>query len=362
MKRSLAALAAVLTALVIFAFPCSAEFGTDELYDALPDDVRGELEDSGITVHGGTEKLSVGDIWERIVSALTGNADKPVKMFAAVIAVILLASLISGLNDAAGGMSGVCSLVTSVSAAAVISAYLGDIMETARTAFTAASDFMLTYVPVLAGVAAVGGHTSSAAVYSSVTLTAIQVLSRLTSSVIIPLTGCIIGITAAAGADPDLKLERLCEGIKKFVIWGLGLIMTLFLGILSVQSIITASADNAGMKALKFTVSSSVPFVGGAVSDALATVSGSLSVLRSGTGGFGIAAVVMMLLPPVVTVLLYKFLLFAAGVISDLFGCGAAGKIIKSGENAMSVILAALACMLVFMTVSSAVLLVFCRS
>lgn len=362
MKRFLAALAAVLTALIVLAPQCYAEFGTDELYGALPDEAREELEDSGITVDGGTEKLSIGDIWEQIVSAFTENADKPLRMFAAVIAVVLLTSLISGVSDTAGGGSGVYTLVTSVSAAAVISAYLGDIIDTARTAFTAVSDFMLTYVPVLAGVAAAGGHTASAAVYSSVTLTAIQVLSRLTSAVIIPLTGCIIGITAASGADPDLKLDRLCEGIKKFVIWGLGLIMTLFLGILSVQSIITASADNAGMKALKFAVSSAVPFVGGAVSDALSTVSGSLSVLRSGIGGFGIAACVVMLLPPVVTALLYKFLLFAAGVISDLFGCGAAGKIIKSGENAMSVILAALACFFVFMTVSSAVLLAFCRS
>ena len=362
MKLFIAALTAVLTALIVFAAPCSAEFGTDELYAALPDETRDELEEGGITVNGGAENLSVGYIWDKIVSALTENADKPLRMFASVTAVVLLASLISGVSDAAGGMTGVCTLVASLSATVIISAYLCDIIDTARTAFGAASDFMLTYVPVLAGVAAVGGHTASAAVYSSVTLTAIQVLSRITSSVIIPLTGCIIGLTAASGADPDLKLDRLCEGIKKFVIWGLGLIMTLFLGILSVQSIITASSDNAGMKALKFTVSSSIPFVGGAVSEALSTVAGGMSILRSGIGGFGIASCVLMMLPPLVTALLYKFLLFAAGVISDLFGCGAAGRMIKSGENAMSVILAALACFFVFMTVSSAVLLAFCRS
>ena len=221
---------------------------------------------------------------------------------------------------------------------------------------------MLAYIPVLAGVTAAGGHTASAAVFSAVALTAIQVLSRVISSVVIPLAGCIIGITAAGSIDPDLNLDWLCEGIKKFVVWGLGLIMTLFLGLLSVQSLITASADNAAMKTLKYAVSSAVPIVGGAVSDALSTVSGSISLLKTGIGGFGIAAVVCMLLPPVVTVLMYKFLLFAAGVISDLFGCTGTGKIIKSGENVMTVILAALVCVLVFITVASAMLLMFCRS
>ncbi|MBP5604605.1 MAG: hypothetical protein J6X60_03560, partial [Ruminiclostridium sp.] len=216
--------------------------------------------------------------------------------------------------------------------------------------------------PVLAGVAAAGGHTASAAVYSSVTLAAIQILSRITSAVIIPLTSCMIGITAAGSIDPELNLDRLAEGIKKLITWGLGLIMTLFLGVLSVQSIITASADNAAMKTLRFVVSAAVPIVGGSVSEALSSVSGSISILRSGIGGFGIAAGAFMLLAPAVTALCCKFLLFAAGVLSDLFGCAPAGKIIRSGENVMSVVLAALACIFLFITVSSAVLLVFCRS
>ncbi|MBR5088329.1 MAG: hypothetical protein IK093_02770, partial [Ruminiclostridium sp.] len=294
---------------------------------------------------------------------IADNADKPLRMFASVTAVILLASLLAGVSDAAGGMStGVYALVTSASAAVVISVSLGDIIGTAETAFTAVSDFMLAYIPVLGGVAAAGGHTGSAAVFSSVTLTAIQVLSRLISAVVIPLTSCIIGITAAGSVDPELRLDRLCEGIKKLVIWGLGLIMTLFLGILSVQSIITASADNAAMKTIKFAVASAVPIVGGAVSEALSTVSGSIALLKSGIGGFGIAAGACLMLPPILTALCYRFLLFAAGVVSDLFGCDAAGRIIKSGENVMSVVLAALVCVFTFVTVSSAVLLAFCRS
>ena len=124
MKLFIAALTAVLTALIVFAAPCSAEFGTDELYAALPDEARDELEEGGITVNGGAENLSVGYIWDKIVSALTENADKPLRMFVSVIAVVLLASLISGVSDATGGMTGVCTLVASLSATVIISAYL----------------------------------------------------------------------------------------------------------------------------------------------------------------------------------------------------------------------------------------------
>jgi hypothetical protein len=45
------------------------------------------------------------------------------------------------------------------------------------------------------------------------------------------------------------------------------------------------------MKAVKFTVSGGVPFIGGAVGDALGVVNGSVAVLKSTTGAFGILAV-----------------------------------------------------------------------
>ncbi len=360
MIRRILPLLAAFLAVIMLTVSCSAEYGTDELYGAVPDEVRDTLEDSGITPAGGVENISLTDILGYIAGLVTENIEKPLKLFGSVLAVVLLSSLMSGMSTAAA--SKVYPLVTSASAAVMITAYLGDVIGTAQTAFKAATDFMLAYIPVIAGVTAIGGHQASAALFSTVTLTAIQLLARLTSAVIIPLTGCMLGITAAGSVDPDLKLDRLSEGIKKFVVWGLGLIMTLFLGILSVQSIITASADNAAMRTLKFAVSSAVPIVGGAVSEAMSTVSGSIALLKNGIGGFGIAAGACLLAPHVIAVLCCKLALFAAGVVSDLFGSAETGRIIKSGENAMTVITAALSCFFVFITVSSAILLAFCRS
>lgn len=349
--------------IAMLCFVSGAHFAADELYDALPADTAEMLDENGITPDGGAGSVPVSDIFGTIAGLVRDNAGKPLKMFGTVTAVILLASLLSGVSGAAGGTAGkIYPLVTSLACAAVISAYMSSILDTARAAFAGISDFMLVYIPVIAGVTAAGGHTASAAVFSSVSLTAIQVLARITSSVIIPLTSCMIGITAAGSADPDLGLDRLGDGIKKFIVWGLGLIMTIFLGILSVQTVITSASDNAAMKTLKFAVSSAVPIVGGAASEALSAVSGSISLLKTGIGGFGIAAGVCMVLPLAVTAVCYKFLLFAAGVISDLFGCTGTGRMIRSGENVMSVIIASLTCFFLFVTVSSALLLAFCRS
>ena len=67
-------------------------------------------------------------------------------------------------------------------------------------------------------------------------------------------------------------MNGLCELIAKAVKWILGFCMTLFTGLLTVHSLVTASADSAASRAVKFAVSSFVPVVGGALGEALRTV------------------------------------------------------------------------------------------
>ena len=159
----------------------------------------------------------------------------------------------------------------------------------------------------------------------------------------------------------SLTAKPLTDGIKKVVIWLLGLIMTIFIGVLSLQRSISVSTDSIALKAVRFAVSSSVPFVGGAVSDALATVKTSVQLIKSGIGSFGIIAGASILLPVLINTLIYKLFLFIGKTIGDIFGNESVTNMIKSGENVMSIILAIISCFFVFVTVSTALVLIICR-
>ena len=345
MLRAIMSICAVMVLISALAVNCGAQFGTDELHDALPEEAREMLDDGGITPEGGADTVNVSDIFGTITELVKENAGKPLKMCGAVTAVILLASLLSGIGGTAGGaVSRVYPLVTALSCAAIVTVYLSGILDAARSAFGTVTDFMLVYIPVIAGVTAAGGHTASAAVFSSVTLTAIQVLARLTSSVIIPLTSCMIGITAAGSADPDLGLDRLGEGIKKFVVWGLGLIMTVFLGILSVQTVITSSADNAAMKTLKFAVSGFIPIAGGAVTDAYSTVRSSFDVIRCTAGTVGTVALVLIMLPPILEIAVYRLVMWIGAAVGEMFSAEAVTKLLSTLDCGLAIAQSVLVC------------------
>lgn len=343
----------------------AADFGTDELYEILPEESRNYLEENNITPeNNGFSDITITDILKDIVGVVTDNIEKPGKMLVSLIGVILLTSLFSALRGDSinRNYDKTLTIVSSLCVTIIVSVYLSDSLTLISSVLSSSSNFMLTYIPVLAGVMAAEGQASSATVFSSVMMVAIELMSQAATGLLLPFLSTVLGISAAGGINPDLKLEKLTDGIKKVVIWLLGLIMTLFIGILSLQSSISVSTDSVALKAVRFAVSSSVPFVGGAVSDALATVKTSVQLIKSGIGSFGIIAGASILLPTLINTLIYKFFLFIGKTIGDIFGNDSVTNMIKSGENVMSIILAIISCFFVFVTVSTALVLIICRN
>ncbi len=351
----------------LFSFCTSAEeydYGTNELYNAVPEQVKEYIEENNITADGaGITELTLKDVFDTTMDIIFSNIKQPAAMFVSLLAVIVLSAVLGGIGDIKNNtsVSHVYSLVSALTATIIISSYLIHATDNVDTAISSASGFILTYIPVLAGVIAVGGQASTAAVFSSVMMIATQVLTQITANILFPMTSCLLGISAAGSINSDLKIDRLGEGVKKAIVWGLGFIMTIFIGFLTLQTNITASADSVTLRAARFAVSNSVPFVGSAVSDALATVKTSVELLKSGIGSFGIIIGFCVLFPVFIQVLCYRFFLFIAGVISDIFGTDDAGKMIKCGENVLSIIISMIICIFLFITISTALMMIICK-
>ena len=84
---------------------------------------------------------------------------------------------------------------------------------------------------------------------------------------------------------------------------------------------------------------------------------GGLAIIRNNFGTFGIISGAVIVIPPLIECLLYKLALSFCGGLSDTFGTGPEGTVIKSAEGVMSVILAMLACFLLMTVVSLSLML-----
>lgn len=301
MRRILLTLAKLLAVIAAAFLLCgsaraegSGEYGdiNSALSDAVPPEASEILEGGGITPdNNGAAALSFGGVLEFLRDMLMDRLTEPLRLFASLCGVVILCALSRSSADGAGGnMSGVFSAVGVLAGAGMTTAAISGALRDTLDVLSAASEFMLVFVPVFAGVIAAMGKAAAASAANTVILAAAQFFSQISVNFLTPVCGTVMGLSVTGAVHPEMSTDKLGELIRKAAVWGLSLLMTVFMSVLSAQTFVTNSADNVLIRTAKFAVSSGVPIVGGTISDAVNTVHASLSLMHSSIGTYGIAA------------------------------------------------------------------------
>lgn len=337
------------------------EIDTEGIDESLTPEVKDFFEENNIspadpeTMTKITPKDVFTYVWEQFKTALK----KPIKFFASIMAVIMIAAFIESMEDSMSNKSlskifGVICVMVSVG---IISGAVSDSLKTAAEALNSGGTFMIGYVPVFAGITASSGSVTSAVSYNMLLLLVAETAVQLSGELIIPVLSICMAMGIVESINPDFHLSGITEAVKNVVTFVLGFVMTIFIGLLSLQSIVGASADTLGVKAAKFMVSNCIPVVGGAIADTYATVKSSLGLLRGGAGFFGIAAIFLIILPPILEIAAVKLMLTAADVVSELFGVSQIKILIKNSNWIMTTAFSLLICFAVMLIISTAVLM-----
>lgn len=362
MKKMFITLAVLLLSLMCgYTAFAEAEFdyGKAALEQAVPPEAAEILEEQGIDPDGGgADSLSLGGVLSYIWSLLAQQAAAPLKLLVSLCGTVLLCAISASISDSSHDKtSGIFTTVGVLAGAGMSIAAISEILRGTLELLSAASVFITAFIPIFAGIISVMGHTATASVLNTVTLAATQLFSQLAVNFLAPLCGAVMGLSITGAIHPQLNAARLGDLIKKIVMWTLSLLMTVFMSILSLQTFTAASADSVLIRTAKFAVSSGVPIVGGTISDAVGTVYGSLGIIKSSVGTYGIIAAAVIILPTLIRVVCYRLAVTAAEAVSDLFGINELTALLKSCGAVMSIIIAVIVCFLLLNTIAAVIML-----
>ena len=133
--------------------------------------------------------------------------------------------------------------------------------------------------------------------------------------------------------------------------------LTVFSGFLSIQSSITSAADGAHTKTANFLAGSFVPIIGGAFSDALSAMQGSVQIIKTTVGGFGIAAVLLAFAPILVKLTVFRAAIWLCKIIGEILSAEQASGILSSFGDVLSVVLALVLCVMMIFIISTAIMM-----
>ena len=286
-----------------------------------------------------TESFGEG-LWELLQSVILQIRPDLAEAAQVSLSVTAAVMIVSLLKTFSGSIKTVADLAGTIAIATVLLLNTNSMIQLgAETVQEMSSYGKLLYPVMTAAMAAQGGVTASAALYTG---TAIfdTVLTSLISNLLVPVVYLYLALATANSAVGEDALKKIRDLIKNAASWCLKTILTVFTTYMSITGVVSGTTDAAALKATKVTISSMVPVVGGILSDASEAVLVSAGVMKSAAGIYGIFAVLALFLEPFLRIGLHYLMLKATAAICGIFGTKEMTGLIEDFSGAMGLLLA----------------------
>lgn len=369
MKKALAVI--LLLVLAVFASPIvyaeSQSSSVDmitkriekRLEAGISKDVRKQLDEKGLSISSpeSVAKIEPKGFIEKATGYFKSALRAPFVMLGKIIAVTLLGVIIRSVSANEDTLSKVFEIICVVCTVAIITDTVKNSFQSVQDSINGINTYLIAYLPVYSGITAAGGNVIGSNGYLAIMLFVCEIMGTIASRILLPFLSMVLAVTLVSAINPRLNFTDVANSVKKVVTVGLGLLMTVFTGIMAIQGITGAAADNVSTKALKFAASSFIPVIGNSVSEAYSTVKGSLGIIRSTVGSIGIIVLFLIIIKPVITIMAVKFSIFLAKCVNDIFGRAQISGLLKSVNSVLSIAVSIIIAYALIFTVATTVLM-----
>lgn len=335
--------------------------GADTLIDELPNETKKQLKDIGITSPNWKElnSLSFSEIFNNLLSQIGSQSIMPLNCVIKIIGVILLVALINSVKTTIGSSSltSVLDCVSVLSVSIILIEPISHTINYSATVIKLSSDFMLIFTPIMITIMLSVGQSMQGTTSYTMVMGVGTAVSQIATNILEPLLNIFLGMSVVGGISQRVKLSGFCDLVYKLVKWSLTFIMSIFTTILTMQSVISASADSATTKATRFAINSFVPLVGGALSEAYQTVRSCMGMLKSGVGVFAILATGFIYLPAIISCVLWLVAINISVALAEVFDIKNIITLLKSIATVINSLIAILLCCMIIFIISSTVML-----
>ena len=225
-----------------------------------------------------------------------------------MIQVLVLAVICGVLNHLQGSFENssvasiayfVCYLVVMV----LVIHSLTSILDVGKKAIEQMVFFMQIIIPVLlALLIAMGGLASSAVLQPTIAIL-VETVGTFLKNTMIPLILTAAILVLVNHINDKIQLNRLSGLIENLCKWTLGIVFTIFIGVLTIQGAMAASVDGISVRTAKYAIDTFVPIVGGLFSKALDTIISCSLLVKNATGVAGLLVIAIICIHPLMKIL-----------------------------------------------------------
>lgn len=170
-------------------------------------------------------------------------------------------------------------------------------------------------LPILITLMLTTGSITSAGVVQPILLLLINFIGNAISNFILPIILISTSLNIVSQISDEIKISKISKFLNSSTIWILGIIMTLFVTVLSLEGSLTQTVDGVTAKTTKAAVSTVIPVVGKILGDATDAVIGCAGILKNAVGFVGIIVIIGICLLPIIKLTILTIIYYLASAI-----------------------------------------------
>lgn len=265
-------------------------FGEIDLTDMLNQAIQGNIDNQSL--------------YKKIVKLLGEEISSSLKILISILVIIVIHGILKSITDNLENTS-ISQIIYFVQYILIVTLIMSNFTEIIKIVKETANDlvgFINVLIPLLLTLMVYTGNIATSTLLQPIILFISNFIGNIIVDVLIPIVLIIVVFSIISKISGKVQVDKISKFLKSGVVWFLGVVLTVFVGVVSLEGTLSSSVDGVTAKTAKAAVSSFIPVVGKVLGDVVDSVLGCGVILKNAVGIVGVIVILGICLMPIIKI------------------------------------------------------------
>ena len=279
----------------------------EEYLNDLPNELSGNSNSKYqlLLMLKGESTVDFSSISNYLLSLFFGGLKRKIPTFISLFALLLICAIVNSIkpNKTGDGVYEIVRFACFSVVVCIIVSVAYALVSSAQSTIQKTSKAVQSVFPIMLTLMTISGNTASVAVYNPAMLFITDFVVIIINKLVFPVVLGMLAISVISNVCKTIKLNGLLNFSSSSLKWLIGLVATIFSLFLTVKGLNSGVYDGISLRALKYTVNSSVPLVGGILRDGLDLILASGVLVKNALGFLAIFIIFGIVVQPILEII-----------------------------------------------------------
>ena len=249
-------------------------------------------------------KVNNQTIYKKIIKILGNEVSSNIKILISILVIIVIHGILKSITDSLEN-SNVSQIIYFVQYILIVTLIMSNFTEIIKLIKETANNlvgFINLLMPLLLTLMVYTGNITTSSVLEPIVLFISNFIGNIIVDALIPIVLIIVVFSIISKISDRVQVEKISKFLKSGVVWFLGIVLTIFVGVVSLEGTLSSSVDGVTAKTAKAVVSSVIPVVGKVLGDVVDSVLGCGVILKNAVGVVGVIVIIGICILPVLKI------------------------------------------------------------